>query len=414
MVAEIIAVGTELLLGQTVDTNSAYLGKTLATLGIDLFRRATVGDNEPRLVQAIQEAAGRADLILTCGGLGPTQDDLTKEAVARAFDEDLILDLAAADHLRAFFARRGVAMPENNLRQAMVFRTGRSLPNPMGTAPGALLEKNGKLVICLPGPPRELVPMVDNTLVPLLTERLGGARQVLRSRVLRTIGIGESAMEERVQDLLASTNPTIGTLAHLGESHLRLTAKAASEAEALALIEPLEREIRGRLGVHVYGVDETTLEQAVVELLRVRGRTLAVAESCTGGLLGGTITNVAGSSDVFLGGVISYSNRAKEELLGVPAGLLAQHGAVSAPVAEAMARGARERFHADLGVSITGIAGPGGGTPEKPVGRVHIGLGSAGSVVSHQYDLPGGTRADIRGRSVVLALDRVRRSLLDA
>jgi nicotinamide-nucleotide amidase len=414
MVAEIIAVGTELLLGQTVDTNSAYLGKTLAALGIDLFRRATVGDNEPRLVQAIQEAAGRADLILTCGGLGPTQDDLTKEAVARAFDEDLILDLAAADHLRAFFARRGVVMPENNLRQAMVFRTGRSLPNPMGTAPGALLEKNGKLVICLPGPPRELVPMVDNTLVPLLTECLGGARQVLRSRVLRTIGIGESAMEERVQDLLASTNPTIGTLAHLGESHLRLTAKARSEAEALALIEPLEREIRGRLGENVYGVDETTLEQAVVELLRVRGRTLAVAESCTGGLLGGTITNVAGSSDVFLGGVISYSNRAKEELLGVPADLLAQHGAVSAPVAEAMARGARERFHADLGVAITGVAGPGGGTPEKPVGRVHIGLASAGSVVSHQYDLPGGTRADIRGRSVVLALDRVRRSLLDA
>jgi nicotinamide-nucleotide amidase len=231
--------------------------------------------------------------------------------------------------------------------------------------------------------------------------------------VLRTIGIGESAMEERVQDLLASTNPTIGTLAHLGESHLRLTAKAPTEAEALALIEPLEREIRGRLGAHVYGIDDTTLEQAVVELLRARGRTVAVAESCTGGLLGGRITNVAGSSDVFLGGVISYSNRAKEELLGVPGELLARHGAVSAPVAEAMARGARERFQADLGVGITGVAGPGGGTPEKPVGRVHIGLATAGGAESRQYDLPG-TRADVRGRSVVLALDQIRRALLDA
>jgi competence/damage-inducible protein CinA-like protein len=413
MVAEIIAVGTELLLGQIVDTNSAYLGKTLASLGIDLFRRVTVGDNEARLVQAMREAAERADLIITCGGLGPTQDDLTKEAVARAFDEELVLDPAAADLLRDFFARRGVPMPENNLRQAMVFRSGRSLPNPMGTAPGALLEKDGKLVICLPGPPRELIPMVDTTIVPLLTERLGGARQVLRSRVLRTIGIGESAMEERVQDLLASTNPTIGTLAHVGESHLRLTAKAASEEEALALIEPLEREIRSRLGAHVYGVDETTLEQAVVELLRTRGRTVAVAESCTGGLLGGRITNVAGSSDVFPGGVISYGNRAKEELLGVPGDLLAAHGAVSAPVAEVMARGARERLHADIGVGVTGVAGPGGGTPEKPVGLVYIALATAEGARSQRYELPG-TRADIRARAVLLALDRVRRALLDA
>jgi nicotinamide-nucleotide amidase len=413
MVAEIITVGTELLLGQIVDTNSAYLGRTLAALGIDLYRRGAVGDNEARLVQAIREATERADLIITCGGLGPTQDDLTKEAVARAFDEELILDPAAAEQLRAFFARRGVPMPENNLRQAMVFRTGRSLPNPMGTAPGALLEKNGKLVICLPGPPRELIPMVDTTVVPLLTERLGGARQVLRSRVLRTIGIGESAMEERVQDLLASTNPTIGTLAHVGESHLRLTAKAPSEAEALALIEPLEREIRARLGAHVYGVDETTLEQAVVELLRARGRTVAVAESCTGGLLGGRITNVAGSSDVFLGGVISYSNRVKEEILGVPGDLLAAHGAVSAPVAEAMARGARDRFHAEIGVAITGVAGPGGGTVEKPVGLVFVGLATGESVRSQRYDLAG-TRADVRARAVLLALDGIRRALLDA
>jgi nicotinamide-nucleotide amidase len=413
MVAEIISVGTELLLGQTIDSNAAFLSKTLAALGIDLFRRATVGDNEARLVQALREAAERADLILTIGGLGPTEDDLTKEAVARAFDDELLLDPASAEHVRGIFARRGLPMPESNLRQAMVLRSGRAVPNPLGTAPGALLEKAGKLVFCLPGPPREFIPMVENSLVPLLAERLGGDRTILRSRVLRTIGIGESAMEERVKDLLASTNPTVAPLAHVGESHLRLTARAASEAEALRLIEPLEQEIRSRLGTHVYGANEAVLEQVVVELLAERGMTLAVAESCTGGLLGGRLTHVPGSSRVFQGGVISYSNEAKEALLGVPAALLALHGAVSAPVAEAMAQGARERLGADLGVAITGVAGPEGGTPEKPVGLVFLGLASPAGVESQRHLLLG-TRTDIRARSVLLALDWIRRSLWDA
>lgn len=413
MVAEIISVGTELLLGQTVDTNAAFLSRTLAALGIDLYRRETVGDNEERLVQALREAKARADLILTVGGLGPTQDDLTREAVARAFEEDLVLDPAAAEHVRAIFARRGLLMPESNLRQAMIFRSGRTIPNPLGTAPGAILEKEGKLVVCLPGPPRELVPMVENAVVPLLTERLGGARAVVHSRVLRAIGIGESAMEERVKDLLASTNPTIAPLAHLGEASLRLTARARSREEALRLIEPLEREVRARLGAHIYGVDEETLEQVVVGLLKRRGETLAVAESCTGGLLGGRITSVAGSSEVFLGGIISYSNEAKVSLLGVSADLLATDGAVSGPVAEAMARGARERLRADLGVAITGIAGPGGGTAEKPVGLVYLGLADRGGAQSERHLLIG-SRADIRARSVLLALDSVRRSRWDA
>jgi nicotinamide-nucleotide amidase len=413
MVAEIISVGTELLLGQIVDTNSAFLSRTLAALGIDLFRRATVGDNEGRLVQAIREAASRADVILTIGGLGPTQDDLTKEAVARAFDDELVLDSAAAEHLRALFARRGIPMPESNLRQALVFRGGRGIPNPNGTAPGALLEKEGKVVFCLPGPPREFIPMVENAVLPLLVERLGGERTVIRSRVLRTIGIGESAMEERVRDLLASTNPTVAPLAHVGESHLRLTARARSEEEALALIEPLEREIRSRLGVHVYGVDETPLEAAVIGLLKERGETLAVAESCTGGLLGGRLTNVPGSSQVFVGGIISYSNGAKESLLGVPGDLLATHGAVSALVAEAMARGARERLGANIGVAITGVAGPEGGTAEKPVGLVYLGLSDRAGE-RHQRCLFMGGRADVRTRSILMALDWVRRSRWDA
>lgn len=413
MVAEIISVGTELLLGQTVDTNSAFLSKTLAALGIDLYRRATVGDNEGRLVAVIVEAAARADVILTIGGLGPTQDDLTKEAVARAFDDELILDTAAAEHLRALFARRGVTMPENNLRQAMIFRSGRGIPNPNGTAPGAVLEKGGKLVFCLPGPPREFIPMVESAVIPVLIERLGGERSVLRSRVMRTIGIGESAMEERVSDLLAGTNPSVGTLAHVGEAHLRLTARAASEEAALALIEPVEREIRARLGVHVYGVDDTTLEQAVLGLLKERGETLAVAESCTGGLLGGRLTNVPGSSSVFLGGIISYSNAAKQALLGMPEAMLAEHGAVSAPVAEAMARGARERLGADIGVAVTGVAGPEGGTPEKPVGLVYLGLSDGRGERSQRFLFMGG-RADVRARSILTALDWVRRSRWDA
>jgi nicotinamide-nucleotide amidase len=413
MVAEILSVGTELLLGQIVDTNSVFLSKTLAALGIDLYRRATVGDNEARLVQALREAAARADVIVTIGGLGPTQDDLTKEAVALAFEDELVLDADAADHLRALFARRGVTMPESNLRQAMIFRSGRGIPNPNGTAPGAILEKDGKLVFCLPGPPREFIPMVESAVIPTLMQRLGGERTILRSRVLRTIGIGESAMEERVQELLASTNPTIAPLAHVGEAHLRLTARARSEEEALALIEPLEREVRSRLGVHVYGVDDTSLEQAVIGLLKERGETLAVAESCTGGSLGGRLTAIAGSSAVFLGGIISYSNAAKQALLGVPEALLATDGAVSAPVAEAMARGARERLGADIAVSVTGVAGPDGGTPEKPVGLVYLGLSDRAGERSQRYLFMGG-RADVRARSILMALDWVRRSRWDA
>jgi nicotinamide-nucleotide amidase len=413
MVAEIISVGTELLLGQIVDTNAAYASKALAGLGIDLYRRATVGDNEARLVVAIRDACARADVILMIGGLGPTQDDLTKEAVARAFDDELVLDTAAAEHLRALFSRRGVSMPESNLRQAMVFRSGRGIPNPNGTAPGAILEKEGKLVFCLPGPPREFIPMVESAVIPALVKRLGGERTVIRSRVLRTIGIGESAMEERVKDLLASTDPTIAPLAHVGEAHLRLTARAASEEAALALIEPLEREIRARLGVHVYGVDETSLEQAVIALLLERDETLAVAESCTGGLLGGRLTGVPGSSRVFLGGIISYSNAAKQLLLGVPEDLLATHGAVSAPVAEQMARGARERLGSDIAVSVTGIAGPEGGTPEKPVGLVYLGLSDRSGERSQRHLFMGG-RADVRTRSILAALDWVRRSRWDA
>lgn len=411
MVAEILSVGTELLLGQIVDSNAAYLGRTLAGLGIDLFYKSTVGDNEGRVIDTLRRAKDRADLIITSGGLGPTEDDLTKECIARVFDEELVMHEPSLEQLHRFFARRGVPMPERNAKQALIYRNGRTLENPNGTAPGALLEKDGKIVISLPGPPNEMIPMVENHVIPFLTERLQGQRQYLVTRVVRFIGIGESAVEERVQDLIRSTNPSLAPLAHTGEVHLRIGAKADSPEAAEALIQPMEAELRRRLGRFIYGVDKTTLEAAVIQLLKERGKTVACAESCTGGGLGARLTSIPGSSAAFLGGVISYSNDAKVRLLGVDPALLAQHGAVSAPVAEAMARGARERLGADLAVSITGVAGPDGGTPEKPVGLVYLGVATADRVYARENHFIG-IREDVRRRSTQVALQLIREELL--
>ncbi|MCC2671460.1 MAG: competence/damage-inducible protein CinA [Armatimonadetes bacterium] len=412
MVAEILSVGTELLLGQIVDSNAAYLGRTLAGLGIDLFYKSTVGDNEGRVIDTLRRARDRADLIITSGGLGPTEDDLTKECIAQVFDEELVLHEPSLEQIRAFFARRGVTnMPERNAKQALIYRSGRMLHNPNGTAPGALLEKDGKIVISLPGPPNEMIPMVENHVVPLLTERLEGKRQYLVTRVVRFIGIGESAVEEQVQDLIHGTNPSLAPLAHTGEVHLRIGAKAESPEAAEALIVPLEAELRRRLARFIYGVDRTTLEAAVIELLKSRGRTVACAESCTGGGLGARLTSVSGSSAAFLGGVVTYSNDAKVKLLGVDPALLETHGAVSAPVAEAMARGVQERLGADLAVSITGVAGPDGGTAEKPVGLVYVGVATPERVFAVENHFIG-IREDVRRRSTQVALQLLREELL--
>lgn len=414
MVAEILSVGTELLLGQITDSNAAYLGRTLAGLGIDLYHKSTVGDNEGRILETLRRARDRADVIITSGGLGPTEDDLTKECIAKVFEEELVTDPASLEQLHEFFRRRGVPnMPARNAKQALIYQHGRPIPNPNGTAPGALLEKDGKIVISLPGPPNEMIPMVENHVVPLLLERLSGTRQYLVTRVLRFIGIGESAVDERLQDLLAGTNPTVAPLAHTGEVHIRLGAKAVSLEAAEALIQPVEAEIRRRLGRFIYGIDRTTLEEAVVGLLIDRGRTVAVAESCTGGGLGSRLTSVPGSSAAFLGGFITYANAAKEALVGVPAALLESHGAVSAPVAEAMAAGARQRLGADYALSITGVAGPEGGTETKPVGLVYIGLAGPEGVRSTENHFIG-IREDVRRRSTQVALQMLREDLLAA
>ncbi|MCC6445745.1 MAG: competence/damage-inducible protein A [Armatimonadetes bacterium] len=411
MRAEILSVGTELLLGQILDTNARYLATMLAGLGIDLHYKTTVGDNADRLEQAIRLACERADLILTIGGLGPTEDDLTKETIATVFEEKLALHEPSAEHIRGFFKKRGLPIAQSNLKQALIYEHGLPLENDVGTAPGCLLEKDGKVVISMPGPPNELTHMVERHVLPYLSEKVSGERSVIVSRVLRLIDIGESAAEARVLDLLHTTNPTVAPLAHIGEAHLRITAKAADEAAARVLIAEAEAQLRERLGDHVYGVDNETLEVAVLEILKARRLTLALAESCTGGLLASRLTDVPGSSEALLAGVVAYSNETKTRLMGVPGGMLAQYGAVSEPVACALAEGARRVGAADIGIGITGIAGPGGGTPEKPVGLVYTALAYEQGAEAIEHHFIGG-RLDIRRRAAQVALAQLRRHLL--
>lgn len=413
MIAEVVSIGTELLLGQIVDTNAAYLAQQLSGLGIDVYHRATVGDNLPRTVATLRQAVQRADLILTIAGIGPTMDDLTRDAIAEVMDAPLRRDPQIVAHLTDWFARRGYPMTENNLRQADVPEGGRALPNANGTAPALLLEKNGKTVIALPGPPNELIPLFESEVYPYLQERTAGQRSVIRSRTLRIVGMGESAVEEKTRDLMHAADPTVAPYAKLGEVHLRVTSKAPNEAEADARIAPVVEEIRHRLGNVIYGEgDRATLEEIVVTLLSRRKQTVATAESCTGGTLSGRITNVPGSSAVFQVGLVTYSNEAKIHLLKVPASLVGNFGAVSAEVAQAMAERVRELSGADFGLSVTGIAGPDGGTPEKPVGLVYIGLATPSGVTTATKNLFTGSRADVRLRSTQTALDLLRKELL--
>lgn len=413
MRAEIISVGTELLLGQIVDTNAAYLSRLLPEFGIDAHYRVTVGDNASRLADALKTALDRADIVFTIGGLGPTQDDLTKETIAEVVGDEMYLDEESARHMREFFAARGIEMPQTNLKQAMAPKRGRALPNPLGTAPGAAFEtENGKIVIALPGPPREFIPMVQEPVATYLREQCGAGTEVIRSRVLRIAGLGESSVEESVKHLLSGANPTVAPLASPGEVHLRITAKASDKTDADALIDQMDREIVSVLGDAVFGRDEQTLETVVVKKLIERGLTLGIAESCTGGLISDRITNVPGCSATFLSGVVSYSNEAKMKLLGVPEQLLIEHGAVSEQVASAMAEGVIRAAGSDVGISTTGIAGPTGGTPQKPVGLVYMALASGGSetiVRKHQFS---GSRTDIKLRASQTALDMLRKSLI--
>jgi len=373
MNAEIICIGTELLLGQTVDINSAYLARELADLGINLFHKSTVGDNLGRIVPLLRQAWNRSDLVILSGGLGPTQDDLTREAVAELLGEPLEFREEAWEEIVTYFKKIGRPLPESNRRQAMFPASARVLPNRLGTAPGLLVESAGKYLFAFPGVPRELIGLWEEQARPFLKRILTETgHQVLTSKMVRMIGIGESAMEERVMDLIRhQTNPTIAPYVGKGDVLLRITARGDSEADNLRRIDALYQQIRERLGEYIYGTDEETLEEVVGRQLLARGWTLATAESCTGGLIGHRLTLVPGSSSYYLGGVISYSNQLKTQLLQVPEAILREHGAVSEATAKAMAEGVRRLTGADVGIGVTGIAGPGGGTETKPVGLVY-------------------------------------------
>ena len=407
MRAEILSVGTELLLGQIANTNAVYLSRRLSELGIDLFRQVTVGDNVERVCAAVREAVALADVVIMTGGLGPTADDVTAEAVALALGRDLVTDQASARHIRSLLQRRGIPLLDSHLKQARVPAGSQIMPNPVGTAPGFIVEHDGKAVCALPGVPAEMEAMACETLLPEL--RLRAPAAVIRSRVLRFIGIGESSLEDRIADLIAAqSNPTMAPLAQMGEVHLRLTAKAAEEAAADAMLDATEAAVRARAGDFIYGRDDETLEAAVGAHLRAVGLTLGVAESCTGGLIGHRITQVPGSSDYFLGSLVTYANQAKVAILGVPEPIISEHGAVSEQTALAMAAGARRVLGADVAVAVTGIAGPMGGTSNKPVGLTYIGWSGPGGRKCEEHRL-GGTRDAIKWRASNAALALVLR-----
>jgi nicotinamide-nucleotide amidase len=411
--AEILCVGTELLLGNILNGNARWLAEQLATLGVPHHRQMVVGDNRVRLIQALREAAARCRLLITTGGLGPTPDDLTTEAIATAFDTPLEENAEAWQDIQTKLAQRGRTPSPSVRRQALIPRGATLLPNPTGTAPGVIWSPQpGFTVMTFPGVPSEMQAMWHQSAVPWLG-RAGLSEGVFASRMLRFWGVAESALAEQVEDLLALENPTVAPYAGAGEVKLRLTARADDEASARALLAPLEAELRERTGALCFGADDDSLASVVLEALRRRGESVAVAESCTGGGLGAALAAVPGASDVFLGGVIAYANSLKQGLLGVPTELLEQHGAVSAPVACSMAEGARRLTGSRGALAVTGIAGPAGGSDDKPVGLVHIALSGPDGTWSEAVRFGSGHgRAWIQTLTVGEALDRLRRRLM--
>lgn len=373
---EVIAVGTELLLGQIANTNAQYISQKMAELGVPIYYHVTVGDNGERLKEVIKQAQTRSNLIILTGGLGPTQDDLTKESAAELLNLRIVLDEPSFAKIISFFEQRKTTMTENNKKQAMVIEGSEIFPNDHGLAPGIAVQKEGIHYIFLPGPPSEMRPMVDRYLVPWIKKQYQG--HIFYSKVMRFMGIGESALEERIVDLIEKQeNPTIAPLAKDGEVTIRLTAHASTENEALSMIEPVENEIHHRLKNHHYANGEEGIEEVVFHLLDRLQLTLSAAESCTGGLLGRQLTRISGSSKVYKGGVICYNNEIKHHILHVPIEILDSKGAVSMETAEILANENRKLFNTDLSVSITGIAGP-DPVENKPVGLVYIGISEKG------------------------------------
>lgn len=405
-----ICVGTELLLGSIVNTNAAYLAEKCAGLGLTCHFQTAVGDNEDRLAMVLQTAMGRSDIVILSGGLGPTEDDLTKETAAKVCGRTLVMHEESRERIRLFFADRGMEPTENNWKQAMLPEGAVVLENHNGTAPGMILETEQAKVILLPGPPGELTLMFEESVVPYLAALTS---QVICSQTVKICGVGESKAEMMVKDLIdGQTNPTIATYAKTGEVHIRVTANAQDRKTALKLIKPMVKELKTRFGNHIYTTDEeTTLEKTVVDLAMANKLTITCAESCTGGMLSARLINVAGISDIYKSGVITYSNKAKRRLLGVKKSTLQKHGAVSEKTAEEMAKGAAVMFKADVAVAITGIAGPDGGTEAKPVGLVYIACHVKGKVTVREYRFSG-NRTKVRESAVSAALSLMRECIL--
>jgi len=419
--AEIITIGDEVLRGEIVDSNKATLAQRLLQLDIECHHQVSVRDDRDDMRDAFLRALGRSDVVLVSGGLGPTRDDITSEVMAETFGRNLFLHEDSLEQIRAFFARIGREMTDTNRKQALFPDAAEVLLNPIGTAPGFAVKEQGSVFYCMPGVPSELVQMMDEQVLPRLAEQLeapGGMMKMkvkvrvrVRARILRTFGMGESTLESELVDIARDGDAQLAFRTTFPDNLLRVFARATSIAEADAKIERVAKAIRERLGDIIYGEDDEGLETIVGRLLVEQGRTLAVAESCTGGLIAERVTAVPGSSAYFLGGVVAYANSAKQTLLGVPEPLLAEHGAVSEPVARAMAEGVRERFGADFGVATTGISGPDGGTDEKPVGLVYVAIATASRTHADQFVFPL-DRARHRMLTSQVGLDWVRRSLL--
>lgn len=411
MIVEVVAVGTELLLGQIVNANAADIGRRLAEAGLDAHFQVAVGDNLDRMVTAIRTALDRADAVILTGGIGPTPDDLTREAICGATGRSMAFDPAYADALRARWEATGRVMPESNLRQAEYPEGAERLPNPKGTAPGIALLHHGKWVFAVPGVPAEMRSMVESEVLPRL-RAAAGTSEVLLSRLLRSWGRSESQVAELLDDLYAgSSNPSLAFLASSGEIKVRITAKAASEEEADALIAPMEEEVRSRLGATVFGVDEEVIEEVLLQLLEERGWGLATAESATGGMVAARITSVPGASKVFRGSVVAYSTAAKETALGVPAAVLEEHGAVSEETALAMARGAAARLGAEVAVAVTGSAGP--EPQERPAGTMIVAVCTPEGEAPRTLRLPG-DRERVRTYATTAALHLTRLAVTGA
>ena len=416
MIAEIVTVGTEILLGNIVNTNSAYLAVECANLGLTVYYQSVVGDNEERMKAVIRTALDRSDVVILTGGLGPTEDDLTKEVTAEVMGMPLVEDAHSRERIERYMkeykknnSQRRIT--SNNYKQALVPEGALVLDNHNGTAPGLILEKDGKIAIVLPGPPVELKPMFTEEVYPYLRKK---QPEIIYSQVVKICGIGESQVAEDIQDMIqAQTNPTIAPYAKVGEVHLRITAKASDEKEGKKLIKPVVRELKRRFGRNIFATEaEKTLEEAVVDMLRDQQLTLALAESCTGGEIAARIVNVPGASQVFTHGFVTYSNRAKRKCLGVKKATLKLEGAVSAKCAKEMAKGGCNAAEADICLSITGLAGPDGGTKETPVGTVFMGCCYNGKVVTREFHFTG-NRTKIRQQATAHALAFLRECMME-